>query len=66
MNDSEANYPDISDILARKEAGRRQRAALSFTEKLDALDALRKRVQPIVRARKLREQGQGGRPVGKA
>jgi hypothetical protein len=49
-------YPDISDILARKEAGRRQRAALSFSEKLDIVDALRERVRPIIEARKAREE----------
>jgi len=49
-------YPDISDILAKKASGRRQRAALSFAEKLDALDALRERVQPIIQARKIREE----------
>jgi len=45
------SYPDISDILARKAEGRKERAALSFAEKLDALDALRKRVEPIIKAR---------------
>ena len=56
MTDQLPKYPDISDILARKAAGRRQLAALSFAEKLDALDALRERVQPIIQARKLREE----------
>jgi hypothetical protein len=50
-------YPDISDILALKLAGRRQRAALSFSEKLDIVDALRERVQPIVTAREARRAG---------
>lgn len=49
-------YPDISDILARKAAGRRGRAALSFAEKLDIVDALGERVRPIVEARKAREE----------
>jgi hypothetical protein len=60
-----SEYPDISDILAQKAAWRRQRAALTFSEKLDALDALRKRVEPIVRARKLREQRQHERSAAK-
>jgi hypothetical protein len=47
-------YPDISDILARKARGRRERASLSFAEKLAILDKLRKEVAPIVRARQLR------------
>ena len=46
----------MSDILARKSAGRRQRAALSFAEKLDILDALKARVEPIIQARELRWQ----------
>lgn len=52
-------YPDISDILARKAAWRRQRAALSFAEKLDILDALRERIAPIVEARKARNVQSG-------
>jgi hypothetical protein len=39
MQERPSKYPDISDILARKAAGRRQRAALSFAEKLDIFDA---------------------------
>lgn len=53
-SDTPRNYPDNSDIHARKAQGRRQRAALSFGEKLDALDDLRARVEPIVRAREAR------------
>jgi hypothetical protein len=52
--DRSAKYPDISAILARKEEGRKQRAKLSFAEKLAALDALKARVEPLVRARELR------------
>ena len=48
-------YPGISAILARKARGRRQRAALSFTEKLAAVEALRERAEPIIRARELRK-----------
>ena len=55
MKDLHPQYSDISDILAQKASGRRQRAALSFIEKLAALDALKERVEPIVRARKLRQ-----------
>ena len=51
---SRAAYPDISDILARKAAGRRKLAALSFAEKLDILDALRERTEPLRRAREAR------------
>jgi hypothetical protein len=49
-------YPNIVAILARKARGRRQLAALSFGEKLDILDALRERVEPIRRARELRKR----------
>lgn len=47
-------YPDITDILAQKARGRRERALLSFAEKLAILDKLRKEVVPIVRARQAR------------
>jgi hypothetical protein len=46
----------MAAILARKARGRRQLAALSFGEKLDLLDALRERVEPIRRARDLRKR----------
>ncbi len=54
--DAPKHYPDNSDIFARKAKGRRQRARASFAEKLAALDALRARVAPVVRARKARQQ----------
>jgi hypothetical protein len=53
-----SKYPDISDILARKESGRRQQGALSFAEKLVILDALKERVEPIIRAREIRRRQQ--------
>ena len=56
MAPSRRNYPDNSEIFARKAQGRTERAALSFAEKLDALDALRSRVAPIVRAREARNK----------
>jgi hypothetical protein len=59
MAEATKPYPDVADILARKERGRTARASLSFAEKLDALDALRARVEPLVRARKMRS---GDRP----
>ena len=48
-------FPDISAILAQKAAGRRQRAALSFAEKLVIMDELKERVEPIIQARELRK-----------
>ena len=47
-------YPNITDILARKARGRRERVSLSFAEKLAILDKLRNDVAPIVRARQAR------------
>jgi hypothetical protein len=46
--------PDITEILAQKARGRRERASLSFTEKLAILDKLREDVAPIVEARRAR------------
>jgi len=59
MNDRNSQYPDISGILARKASGRRQRATLTFAEKLVVLDALRERVEPLVQARQMRREQQG-------
>jgi len=55
MHDDAQTYPDNSDIHARKAEGRRQRAKLSFAEKLAAVDELRARIEPIVRAREARK-----------
>ena len=56
------HYPDISEILADKAAGRRRRAALSFAEKLVILDLLRERVEPIVQAREFRMRSEQSKP----
>jgi len=58
-----SRYPDISEIIARKNWGRRQRAALSFAEKLVILDALKHRVDPIIKARTTRRQQQARLPA---
>ena len=55
MRKHEPSYPDNSGIHARKDEGRWQRAKLSFAEKLAAVDELRARVEPIVRAREARK-----------
>jgi hypothetical protein len=65
MKTRRPQYPDISDILAHKAAGRQQRAALSFAEKLAILDALRERVKPIIQAREFRRR-QRIQPHGKS
>lgn len=56
MSDNHRVYPDNTAIFARKDEGRRNRAALSFAEKLVALDELRARVQPIIDAREERKR----------
>jgi hypothetical protein len=56
MTNKPKTYPDTSAIFARKEEGRRQRAALSFAEKLVALDELKERTAPIIRAREERKR----------
>jgi len=66
-------YPDIADILAQKARGRRERASLSFAQKLAILDKLRKDAGPIVEARQARAwvaeehapQALGRHPVSK-
>jgi hypothetical protein len=54
--DSHRRYPDIADILAQKAKGRRERASLSFAEKLAILEKLRHDVEPFARARRARAQ----------
>ncbi|HEY5046489.1 MAG TPA: hypothetical protein VII49_00525 [Rhizomicrobium sp.] len=56
MADAPAHYPDIADILARKVEGRRQRASLTFAEKIAILDAMRERLAPITHARESRKR----------
>ena len=41
MSSASHQYPDISDIVEGKAAGRRAMAALSFEENLDILDRMR-------------------------
>jgi hypothetical protein len=54
MSDDKTVYPDISDILARKERGRRDLASLSFDEKLKILEEMREHLEPMRRAREAR------------
>lgn len=56
MSDAHRDYPDNTEIFARKANGRRRRAAATFAEKLAALDELRARVALIVRAREARKK----------
>jgi hypothetical protein len=52
--DKQRKYPDITDILAQKEKWRRERASLSFAEKLDIIDKMRRDIEPFVRNRNAR------------
>lgn len=38
---NQQKYPDLTEIIARKQRGRRAFARLSFAQKLDILDRLR-------------------------
>lgn len=44
-------HADNTAILARKAQGRRERASLSFAEKLDVLEALKKRSATMAEVR---------------
>jgi len=55
MTNLRSDYPDISDILARKRDGRAEVASRSFGQKIDMLDAMRQRVEPIRQARDKRQ-----------
>jgi hypothetical protein len=57
---NESAYSDTSAILAQKERGRRERGALSFAEKLDAIERLKENVAPIIEARKRRAAKMAG------
>ena len=54
MTSQSAVYPDISDVLERKKRGRERLAALSFSEKIRILEAMRERDSMIRRAREAR------------
>jgi hypothetical protein len=60
MSDQRLRFPDISDILARKAAGRIHNASIGFGAKLDILEALKERASPFIKARKAREAKQAG------
>jgi hypothetical protein len=64
MTTRSPNYPDISDLLARKEAGRRDIAAKSFSEKIEILEDMRRRVAPIRETREARRALQAEPPGG--
>jgi len=51
-------YPDISDILARKEAARREKSAWPFQRKVEAVERMRERVQSMRAARERQRKRQ--------
>ena len=55
-------FPDISDILARKAEGRRELAKLDFWEKVRRMEALRERVRFLKEAREADRAARGGLP----
>ncbi len=46
----------LQEVLARKAEGRRELAALTFLEKLEILEAMRMRVEPLRQARENRRK----------
>jgi hypothetical protein len=55
-------FPDISDLIERKEEGRREAARRSFAEKIAMVEALRDRVRPL---KEMREQTRRSRNTAK-
>lgn len=54
MTARKTDYPDVSDILARKQRGREKLAAIPFAAKLQLLEAMRERDQVFRAARAAR------------
>ncbi|HEY7302090.1 MAG TPA: hypothetical protein VH684_29710 [Xanthobacteraceae bacterium] len=54
-------YPDISDILALKDEGRREIRARSFGEKIAMVEKMRERLAPLKRLREERRAIAGAR-----
>jgi hypothetical protein len=54
MSKQPTTYPDISDILARKAEARKERAKLSFVEKIAIIERLRERDAPFKKVREER------------
>ena len=54
MTSRKVAYPDVTDILARKERGRAKLASLPLGEKIRMLEAMRVRDETIRRAREVR------------
>jgi len=55
-------YPDISDILRKKEEIRRYRTSRSFEVKIEAMEELRERLRPFKEAREKRKAERKNHP----
>jgi hypothetical protein len=60
MKVTKRQYPDISDILARKAEGRARLAKLPLGEKIARMEALRERLAPFKRLREERAHAKKG------
>jgi hypothetical protein len=60
-DEKQRHYPDISDVLERKREGRRAKARLSFGEKIARVEAMRKDLAPLKRAREARRAAEAKR-----
>jgi hypothetical protein len=63
MKPAGTDYPDVSAILARKDAGRREIARRSFGDKIAMVEQLRERLAPLKKGRELRIAAKAVRPV---
>ncbi len=59
-DDTEKEYPDNSELHARKAQWRKEQARLSFAEKLDILDRMREDAAPFLRAQERRKAERDG------
>ena len=57
MTNRDKIYPDISDILALKQEGRREISKRSLGTKIAMVEAMRERLAPLKRLRELRKSG---------
>jgi len=56
------DFPDIRDILERKEAGRRRLAGLSFAEKVQRVERMRAAMAPLRALREAKEAARAAEP----
>lgn len=55
MKKSKIIYPDLSELHARKEQGRREAARRTLGEKIAIVEAMRERLAPLKFARQARD-----------